>query len=144
MHHRRKEGRMRRVRGPALALVLVLLVGVLVACERDKGDPIRISRNFITATWLGDVRQVEMLTCKDWRDVTTRWASEGDPTLSVDIDHMTFEVVSESEDLIEIEIGGVVTFTSSKNESEIRNLDEMGIARFILVDENGWKVCDVR
>jgi hypothetical protein len=134
----------RRTRLALLAVMLVLAAGLLAACGQDKGDPIKISRTFIVSVWTGDAKQVEALTCKDWQSVTRGWAAEGDPTLTVDIDHATFEISAESNDQVEVVMSGVVTFKSAENQTEVRNLDEDGTVRFTLVDENGWKVCDLR
>lgn len=120
--------------------VILIVGGLLAACGgRDKGDPVQVSRKFIVALWTGNEKQVEALACEN-----TEWAIEGDPTLTVDTQHMTFEVVAESDKEVEVAVSGVVTFKSAQGQSEVRNLDEMGIARFILADESGWKVCDIR
>jgi len=57
---------------------------------------------------------------------------------------MAFEVARETDDQVEVTVSGSVTFISAEGQIEVRNLDEMGIARFVLRDQNGWKVCDIR
>ena len=127
-----------------LALAGLVIGGLLAGCGRDKGDPVKISRNFIVANWTGDVKTVEMLTCKDWRSVTTGWAQSGDPSLTVDPDHLTFEITTKTDSLIELVMSGMVTFKAANGQTEVRTLDDSSAVRFILVDEDGWKVCDVR
>lgn len=126
-------------------ILVAALSGILLAgCERDKGNPEKISREFIVALWTGDVNQVEALTCEEWRSVTTGWASEGNPDITVDTSHLQFDRYAETKSMAVVIITGLVTFKSSSGEVEVRDLDEMGFARITLVDEDGWKVCDVR
>ncbi|MBN1680829.1 MAG: hypothetical protein JW966_11100 [Anaerolineae bacterium] len=127
-----------------LVVVLAAAGVVLAACERDKGDPAKISEQFIVGVWTGDVELVNSLTCKEWRHVTTDWAAEGDPNQEIDITHTTFDVVSEGDSIAEVEMSGMVTFKAQTGEVEVRNLNEMGGGHFTLVDESGWKVCDAR
>jgi hypothetical protein len=117
---------------------------VLAGCSRDKGDPQKISRDFITSIWTQNVQRVNALTCEDWRSSTTEWAQEGDPTLSIDDEHLNFKTLEESDDMVTIVMSGVVTIKSAAGETEVRDFNELGAIRFILVDEDGWKVCDVR
>jgi hypothetical protein len=134
----------RRMTGARLALAALAAILLLAACQRDKGDPVKISREFIVAVWTGDVQRVDALTCDEWRTVTTAWAREGDPSVTVDTEHMHFELYAENDDLAVVIATGIVTFRSASGAVEVRDLDEMGFARFTLIDEKGWKVCDVR
>jgi hypothetical protein len=125
---------------PRWGLVILVVAGLLAACGGgDKGDPVKVSRDFIVALWTGDQARVNALACKD-----TQWPFEGDSTLTIDTEHMKFEIVEETDDQVEVAVSGVVTFKGAEGQSEVRNLDELGIARFVLRDESGWKVCDIR
>jgi hypothetical protein len=126
------------------ALLVIALSGVLAACGRDKGDPVKISREFMVGNWRGDVARVEALTCRDWREVTTGWAATGDPSVLVDTEHLTFDITFESNSQVEVVMGGLVTFKSPDGQTAVTNFDESGRVRFLLIDEDGWKVCDVR
>ena len=122
-----------------LALVILVTAGGLAACQPDRGDPIRISRDFIVAIWTGNTEQARKLSCQD-----TRWSITGDPTLTVDLDHAHFEVTSQTRDRVEVTLSGVVTFKAPDGQVEVRDLNSAGATVFILEDQNGWKVCDVR
>lgn len=122
-------------------LLAALLIGGAAACSRDKGDPKRITRDFMLAVWTGDVDRVRDLTCRDWRDTTTEWARSGDPAMIVDAEHLRFEVRAESEAQAEVILSGVVTFKVTDEPVEVRDLDAIGTMLFTLVDESGWKVC---
>ena len=141
-HSQAYRGRLRVV--VRLGLVIIAAGLLLAACERDKGDPAKISEQFIHGVWTGDVELVKSLTCKEWRQVTTDWAGEGDPNQSVDLTHAAFEVVGESDSMAEVEMTGTVKFSAQSGEVEMRDVSEMGGGHFTLVDESGWKVCDVR
>ena len=122
-------------------LLIVLLIVPLAACQ-DKsspGDPVKVSHDFIIATWTGDAGRVRKLSCEG-----VQWTMTGDPTLTIDDSHLKFEVVSKIEKNAEVVMSGVVTFKSAEGQSEVRNLDELGQTHFVLEDHNGWKVCDVR
>ena len=121
------------------ALAALVIGGALAGCQRDKGDPVDISRQFIVALWTADDERAQMLSCKD-----TTWNMAGDSSLTVDAARMAFEVARETNDQVEVTVSGSVTFISAEGQIEVRNLDEMGIARFVLRDQNGWKVCDIR
>lgn len=121
------------------ALAALVIAAALAACERDKGDPVDISRQFIVALWTGDTERVDKLSCKD-----TVWNFTGDPSLTVDVARMTLAVASETDDQVAVTVSGSVTFISAADQVEVRNLDEMGITQFVLQDQNGWKVCDIR
>ena len=121
------------------ALAALVIAGALAACGRDKGDPVDISRQFIVALWTADTERVDKLSCKD-----TVWNLTGDPSLTVDAARMAFEVASETDDKVEVTVSGSVTFISAEGQLQVRNLDEMGVARFVLEDQSGWKVCDIR
>lgn len=129
-------------------VIQVLLVGAaavtLAGCSRDKGDPVKISRDFIVSIWTQDIQRVNALTCQEWRSRTTEWAKEGDPTLSIDTGHLQFQTSDESDDMVTVLMTGIATIKLPTGENDIRNFDEIGAIRFILVDEDGWKVCDVR
>jgi hypothetical protein len=124
-----------------LLAVIALSTGVLAACrqQHEKGDPVKISRDFIVATWTGSAQQAKKLSCPG-----VEWSITGDPTLTVDAEHLTFEIVSQTENQIDVEMSGVVTFKSASGQTEVRNLDDLGHTHFILEDHKGWKVCDVR
>jgi hypothetical protein len=133
----------RITRGMICLALAVMLSSLLAGCKRDKGDPERISRDFMVAVWTGDAARVEVLTCKEWREVTTGWAQQGDPTLTIDTDHLTFKVLGETDKQIDLQMAGVYTFKWPSGREEVRNLDEMGTTQFTLIDENGWKVCGI-
>jgi hypothetical protein len=129
-----------------LSLVTGLMVPALASCQRDKGDPVAIAREFIISLWTGDVDQVKNLACenRDWRAAILAEAEAADPAVTVDPDHLRFDAVSESELQVEIAMSGVVTFKSADGLTEVRDLDAMGAIHFTLIDESGWKVCAVR
>ncbi|WP_119067432.1 hypothetical protein [Aggregatilinea lenta] len=134
----------RRVLGLLAALILALSVA-LAACGRDKGDPEQIVKSFLVSLWTQDTAQIAALTCSDWRDVTSQWATEtGDPAASVDTEHLQFVVVSENDRQITLEMSGVAALKSPGGQVEVRDYNAEGAVRFILVDEDGWKVCDLR
>jgi len=124
-----------------LAVLIALAGGLLTACQKQhsKGDPVAVSRDFIVALWTGRTAQVEKLSCPG-----VEWSITGDPTLTVDAGHLTFEIVSQTDTQVELEMAGVVTFKSAGGQTEVRNLDDLGHTHFILEDHEGWKVCDVR
>ncbi len=132
------------VRGVRWALAVVFLAGGLAACGDDKGDPAAISRDFMLAVWTGDAARVRELSCQEWRAVTAAWATEGDPGWEVDTEHLVFDVRGETDDQAEVIMTGVVTFRSADGQTEVRDLTNSDQTLFILVDEGGWKVCDVR
>lgn len=139
---RRSKHAMRHLRTAVpLILLIALGAGLLTACQhkRDPGDPVKISRDFIVATWTGDTKRVKTLSCPD-----TEWNITGDPTLTVDAEHLRFEIVTQTEDRVEVEMSGTVTFKSASGQVEVRNLDDLGHTRFVLEEHQGWKVCDVR
>jgi hypothetical protein len=117
---------------------------VLAGCSRDKGDPEKISRDFIVSIWTQNVQRVNALTCQDWRSSTTEWAQQGDPGLSIDTNQLEFQITDEADEMITVHMSGVVTIKSAAGDTEVRDFNELGAIRFILVDEDGWKVCDVR
>lgn len=125
-------------------LVLASLIVVLAACGHDKGNPAQISRDFMVAVWTGDVERAQELTCKEWRDVTAEWARGGNASLEVDTSHMVFEVQAKTDKQADLLLSGTVTFTSAEGQVEVRTLDDTNTTLFTLVDESGWKVCDVR
>jgi len=43
-----------------------------------------------------------------------------------------------------VTLSGVVTFKAPDGQVEVRDLNSAGATVFILEDQNGWKVCDVR
>lgn len=133
-------------RGSGLLGVLVLALGLgLAACSRDKGDPVEIAKSFLVSLWTQDTTRISALTCDDWRDVTSQWATDtGDPATSVDVQHLTFSVVSQNDRQVTLEMSGVATLKSPEGQVEVRDYNELGAVRFILVDEGGWKVCDLR
>lgn len=135
-----------QARDRTLLLALIVLLLATAGCgERDKGDPVAISRDFIRAIWSGDLPRVESLSCEEWRTTTRQWAQDsGDPTISVDLDHAEFTVTGESDRQVEVRMSGVIVFESVTGQTETRDLAQSGDTLFILVDENGWKVCDVR
>ncbi len=129
-------------------IVLVALAGLLFATcghkEKSgyKGDihnPITVSRDFLVATWTGDTKTVDALSCQD-----VVWSITGDPTLTVDANHMVLTVESSTAQQAVVVIGGVVTFKSASGQVEVRNLDELGQTRLTLEDQDGWKVCNVQ
>ncbi|HVO70770.1 MAG TPA: hypothetical protein VMT24_12035 [Aggregatilineaceae bacterium] len=122
-----------------LGLAILVGGGGLAACQRNRGSPIQISRDFIVATWTGNTKRVQALSCKD-----TRWSITGDPTLTVEMDHAHFEVTSQTKTQVDVALSGIVTFKSPGGQIEVRDLDQAGTTVFVLEDEHGWKVCDVR
>jgi hypothetical protein len=132
---------MQRWTGWVVRIAVAILVGGggLAACQHDRGDPIQISRDFIVATWTGNTERVQALSCRD-----TRWSITGDPTLTVDMNHAQFEVTSQTKNQVEVTLSGIVTFKSPDGQFEVRDLNSVGTTVFILEDQNGWKVCDVR
>lgn len=125
--------------------MLLILMAALAGCSRDKGDPEKISRDFIIGIWKQDLQRVNALTCADWRSRTAEWAQEGDPALIIDADHLEFETTTEEDDMVTVVMSGVVTIRSDAGGiNEVRDFNELGAIRFILVDEDGWKVCDMR
>ncbi|MBI5957701.1 MAG: hypothetical protein HY866_03130 [Chloroflexi bacterium] len=129
------------IRRLVFVLLILLLSVPLAACggKSGEGDPVKVSRDFMIATWTGDTRRVRELSCEG-----VQWTMTGDPTLTIDAEHLKFEVVSKAKKNAEVVMSGVVTFKSAAGQSEIRNLDELGQTRFVLEDHDGWKVCDVR
>jgi len=107
----------------ALGMILAFLVagGVLAACQHDQGDPVQISREFIVATWTGNTKRVQALSCRD-----TRWSITGDSTLTVDMDHARFEVTSQTKNRVEVTLSGIVTFKSPAGHYEVRDLTGTG------------------
>lgn len=121
--------------------VLVLLGVLLAACEREKGDPVEISRRFWTSVWTGNVSQTEMLSCKDYRAITAQWArDEGNPGITVDADHLAFEVVAKTDAYVQLRMSGVATFKVSGGDAATQSYDDVLIT---LIDESGWKVCAI-
>lgn len=136
---------MRGQRGRWLVLLLALLLVLLAACQRDKGDPKEICRRFIVSLWEGKADQVKALTCKEWQAVTATWTGqEGNTDVTIDAEHLTFAILAESGNQAEVQMAGLATFKWPDGHIETRNLDDLGAVRFFLVDEDGWKVCDVR
>jgi hypothetical protein len=132
---------MRRAKQAVIGLLLAMVV--LAGCHADKGDPVKISQQFMLASWQGDVVQAKALSCKQFRPTAETWAQSGDSTLTIDTNHLEFTVVAETDKAVQIAMSGLVTFKSAAGQTEVRNLDEQGITYFTLVDEDGWKVCDV-
>ena len=135
---------MRRLRVLLTTVVSVSLL--LAACQNDKGDPKQISRDFITSLWSGDTERVAALACKDegWRAAMLQQAEQADPTVAIDAGHLVFEISAENDSQVEVMVTGTVTFKSADGQVLVRDLNEMGTSLFILVDESGWKVCDIR
>jgi len=125
-----------------LVVMALVLAGGLAACKgesKDKGDPVAISRAFILALWSADTDRIEALSCE-----FTEWPEIGDPTVAIDVDHMAFETVSETDDEIVLAMTGVVTFKTAAGHVEVRNFDDENQTLFTLRDEDGWKVCDIQ
>lgn len=122
-----------------IVLVLVLSASLVAACQKKSSDPARVSREFIVALWTADSARVRALSCAG-----AVWSFEGDPTMTVDAEHLRFEVTSQGKDRAEVVMSGVVTFRSAEGQFEVRDLDQVGTSRFVLVNEGGWKVCDVQ
>ncbi len=124
-----------------LVLGLALSLATLTACQQhhEPGDPLKISRDFIVATWTGQADRVKQLSCPG-----VQWSITGDTTLTVDAEHLSFAVVSQTDGQVDVEMSGVVTFKSAAGQVEVRNLDDLGHTHFILEDHQGWKVCDLR
>jgi hypothetical protein len=132
------------------ALVLLLLIGmILTACRHDKGDPVAISRDFIVAFWSANTDRVDDLICDSdddqlWRETILRETRSGDSRVKVDASKLKFEITSQKDDQVKIVMSGSVVFTSPEGLQEVRDLDQTGNLTLILVDQHGWKVCDVR
>ena len=107
--------------------------------QGDSHNPVTVSRDFLVATWTGDTQTVDALSCRD-----VAWSLTGDPTLTVDANHMLLTVESRTEQQAMVVIGGVVTFKSASGQVEIRNLDDLGQTRITLENQDGWKVCNVQ
>lgn len=132
-------------RGKRLGVLALALILALAACGRDKGDPVEISKAFLNSLWTQDTAGITALTCSDWRNVTSQWASEtGNPATAVDMQHLDFSVISQNDRQITLEMTGIATLKLPESEVEVRDYGGQGAVRFILVDEDGWKVCDVR
>lgn len=123
-----------------IVVCMVLFSGALAACHKvqQQSDPLLVTRSFIIATWTGDTTRVKKLSCPN-----IGWSLKGDPTLTVDAEHLKFEIVSQTEKQIEVAMSGVVTFKSTSGQTEVRNLDQVGKTVFTLENQGGWKVCDV-
>jgi hypothetical protein len=72
-----------------------------------------------------------------------QWTVQGDPTLTVDTDHLRFDVIAQTDKTAEVRVSGVVTFRSAEGQVEVRNLDDLGQTRLLLENHDGWKVCDM-
>ncbi len=146
----RQSGRLNPRRTALVAVGIVCAASVVLlfllhkddtpaAYRGDIHDPIAVSRDFLVATWTGDTAVVEALTCRG-----VVWSLTGDPTLTVDADHLVLAVEARTEQQAVVVIGGVVTFKSASGQIEVRNLDELGQTRLTLENDDGWKICNVQ
>ncbi len=126
------------------ALVILVAGGALLASCGIGGDPARrdpadVCREFMIAIWSGDTDRVEQLSCR-----ATEWNFDGDPSVTIDADHLTFEVIMATDVQAEVVMSGVVTFKAPDGQAEVRSFDDSGPVHFFLQDQGGWKVCDLR
>lgn len=129
---------MQRIAGGLGAL---LLAAAVAGCGRGPGDPSALTREFIAALMTADSDRVSALTCAEWQATTRRWASEGTLGLSVDTDHLTYQVARRGDALAEVRVTGALTLRSPDGRREVRSLDGADAMIFTLINERGWKVC---